>query len=182
LRKLLLIFPLFLFSACSQSVNEFGLVQLSKDSHPNIWNNYQSEDNYSYTNKKGQRVSEGKHGDDWATPETKKLFVEAVTAFLKKTKRHKTRFIINDVSAYNPKEDLGHKTHFSGKAIDLRFITADGVGSNDIKKLSAKDIELNGLFVKELIARGFTKNYSDKALIPGTTHAPGHDNHLHIAR
>jgi hypothetical protein len=89
---------------------------------------------------------------------------------------------VNDASAFNPAHDLGHKTHFEGKSIDMPFIKADGTSSNNISSLTQADKSKTGDFVSVLKSKGFTKNYSDNGSIPGTTHAAGHKDHLHVGK
>jgi hypothetical protein len=163
-------------------VNEFGLVQLTKHGHKNIINNHECEDSYNYKLKNNKLSLKQQHGDDWATPPTATAFIAAVEAFLKKGRRRHVKFIINDVSAYNPRKNLGHQTHFTGHSIDLRFLTANGKGSNDIHTLKKADIVLNKDFIIELKKQGFRIFYCHKGIIPGTRHAAGHHNHLHVAR
>ncbi|MEJ0055089.1 MAG: hypothetical protein WDN75_05200 [Bacteroidota bacterium] len=89
---------------------------------------------------------------------------------------------VNDASAYNPEVNLGHSTHFEGKSIDMPFLKTDGTHSNNINNLSAGDTALNGNLVGKLQGSGFSNNYSNNGTIPGTTHAAGHKDHLHVGK
>jgi RHS repeat-associated protein len=161
--------------------NEFGLVQLTKMGNENI-ENYGSEDTYSYTNSEGNTVAAGQHGDDWVTPEVGTAFNAAVNEFVAQEGNENVTVKVNDASAFNPAKDLGHKTHFTGKSIDMPFIKADGSSSNNISNLTQADKTKTGNLVKILSDKGFSKNYSDNGVIPNTTHVAGHKDHLHVGK
>ncbi|QMU66542.1 MAG: hypothetical protein GKR88_21120 [Flavobacteriaceae bacterium] len=160
--------------------NEFGLIQLTGMGNENIAN-YGSEDKYSYTDKKGNTVAKGKHGDDWVTPEVGAAFNAAVNE-LNEDSSTSITVKVNDGSAFNPAKNLGHSTHFTGESIDMPFLKTNGTHSNNISNLSKADKSLNGKFVKILKGKGFTKNYSDKGSIPNTKHSKGHKDHLHVGQ
>ena len=112
--------------------NEFGLIQLTGMGNANIVNNTASEDTYSYTNKAGNTVAAGKHGDDWVKPSTAAAFNAAVNSFVASEGDQSIRIVVNDGSAFNPAKDLGHTTHFTGKSIDFRFLNGTASGSSNI--------------------------------------------------
>lgn len=159
--------------------NEFGLIQLTEMGNDNIAN-YGNEDKYSYTDKDGNKVAAGKHGDDWVTPEVGAAFNAAVNEL--NAGGGTTVVKVNDASAFNPAKNLGHSTHFTGKSIDMPFLKSNGTHSNNISNLSKSDKSLNGKFTKILKGKGFTKNYSDNGTIPNTKHSKGHKDHLHVGK
>jgi hypothetical protein len=161
--------------------NEFGLIQLTGMGNEHI-ENYGNEDNYSYTNSEGKSVATGQHGDDWVTPGVGAAFNAAVNEFVAQEGNENVVVKVNDASAFNPAKDLGHKTHFSGKSIDMPFIKSDGSSSNSISNLTSADKTKTGDFTKILSGKGFSKNYSDKGAIPNTTHSAGHTDHLHVGK
>jgi hypothetical protein len=161
--------------------NEFGLIQLTGMGNEHI-ENYGSEDTYSYTDKGGNTVASGQHGDDWVTPSVGAAFNAAVNEFVSQSGNENITVKVNDASAFNPAKDLGHKTHFSGKSIDMPFIKSDGSSSNSISSLTGADKTKTGDFVKILSGKGFSNNYSDNGSIPNTTHAAGHKDHLHVGK
>ncbi|MFM7855221.1 MAG: RHS repeat-associated core domain-containing protein [Flammeovirgaceae bacterium] len=163
------------------TTNEFGLIQLTKMGNDHIAN-YGSEDNYSYTDSQGNTVAAGQHGDDWVTPGVGAAFNAAVNEFVAQEGNGNITVNVNDASAFNPAKDLGHKTHFSGKSIDMPFIKSDGSSSNSISSLTQADKTKTGDFVKILSDKGFSKNYSDSGAIPNTTHVAGHKDHLHVGK
>jgi RHS repeat-associated protein len=161
--------------------NEFGLIQLTGMGNEHIAN-YGSEDTYSYTDSEGNAVASGQHGDDWVTPEVGSAFNAAVNDLASEAGNENIVVNVNDASAFNPTVNLGHATHFEGKSIDMPFLTTGGAPSNNINSLTAGDTALNGNLVGKLQGSGFTKNYSNNGTIPGTTHAAGHKDHLHVGK
>ena len=161
--------------------NDFGLIQLTGMGNSNI-TNQGNEDSYSYNDSKGNKVAKGKHGDDWVTPETGAAFYGAIEDYKASTGDTKVEIGVGDASAYNPSFNLGHKTHFTGESIDMRFISTRKGGSNNISNLSTSDLNRNNNFVRNLIKMGFTKNISHQGTIKGTYNVKGHHNHLHTAR
>jgi RHS repeat-associated protein len=162
------------------TMNDFGLIQVTRMGHPNILNNEGREDKYSYKMKDGTKSSVGKHGDDWMTPKAASGFYGAVSRFIEKNGN--VNIVFNDASAYNPTFNLGHSStggHSKGTAFDIRFLTQDGKGSNNINSLSATDKEFNTKFINELKKSGFKTFYSDQGKISGTKHANDHTDHLH---
>lgn len=161
--------------------NEFGLIQLTGMGSSNI-TNQGNEDSYSYIDTKGNLVAIGKHGDDWVTPETGAAFYGAIEDYKVTTGDVNVEIGVGDASAFNPSVNLGHSTHFTGESIDMRFISIQKGGSNNIFNLSSNDLTRNNNFVASLIKMGFTKNISHQGIIKGTYHVRGHHNHLHTAR
>jgi RHS repeat-associated protein len=161
--------------------NEFGLIQLTGMGNEHIAN-YGNEDSYSYTDKEGNTVAKGKHGDDWVTPSVGAAFNAAVNEFVAQDGNENIIVNVNDASAFNPAKDLGHSTHFTGESIDGPFIKADGSHTNDISSLTKADKTKTGDFVKIVKDKGFTKNYSDKGVIPNTIHSKGHADHFHVGK
>jgi RHS repeat-associated protein len=161
--------------------NEFGLIQLTGMGNEHIAN-YGNEDSYSYTDSEGKAVAAGQHGDDWVTPEVGSAFNAAVNDLASEAGNENIVVNVNDASAFNPAVNLGHATHFEGKSIDMPFLTTGGTPSNNINNLTAGDTALNGNLVGKLQDSGFTKNYSNNGTIPGTTHAAGHKDHLHVGK
>jgi len=159
--------------------NEFGLIQLTRMGNEHISNNAASEDTYSYTDASGNEVAAGQHGDDWVTPQVGAAFNGAVNRLAESNPD--LNVVVNDGSAFNPLHNLDHDNHFTGESIDMKFITANGAGSNNISNLSQSNTTLNGKFVTELKTSGFTRNFSDQGTIPGTVHRANHANHLHTA-
>jgi hypothetical protein len=162
--------------------NEFGLIQLMGMGNEYIVNNTGSEDTYSYTNKAGETVASGKHGDDWATPAAAAAFNAAINNFVSSEGDNSMRINVNDASAFNPSHNLGHQTHFKGKSIDMRFLNGTSQGSNNISNLNSTQTQLNGRLMQSFSNAGFTIRYSDNGTIPNTTHSAGHVNHMHISR
>jgi hypothetical protein len=166
---------------CAKNSNEFGLVQLTKQGNPYILNNDINEDRYIYKKQNGSKSSYEQHGDDWIKPEKALAFVAAVNKLVKDYP--KQRIILNDCSAYNPSFNLDHDAnggHSRGDAFDCRFLTVNGVGSNDISTLTAEDIKINERFVILLRETGkFSVFYCHNGKIPGTKHESGHANHIH---
>jgi hypothetical protein len=154
--------------------NEFGLLQITKMGNDNIVNNTANEDSYSYRQLDGTMSEEGKHGDDWATPEV----AAAVNYAVKSTG---VTIVVNDASAYNPATNLGHKSHKTGEDIDIRYITANGYGSTNSRTLSAANKALNASFVKALKASGF-KDFLTDGSIKGTKKHSNHTNHMHFGK
>jgi hypothetical protein len=159
--------------------NEFGLIQLTEMGNPYIIN-YGIEDNYSYTDKKGNLVAEGQHGDDWVTPRVGASFYGAIMKTVENTGNTNLKWHVNDASAFNPSFNLGHETHFTGKSIDFKYLTVDGAGSNDYSKLAQNDIAYNNYFIALLKTYGTRNHYSHNKIISGTKHASKHKDHLHI--
>jgi RHS repeat-associated protein len=161
--------------------NEFGLIQLTGMGNEHI-ENHGNEDTYSYTDKQGNTVAAGQHGDDWVTPSVGAAFNAAVNEFVSQPGNSDKVVKVNDASAFNPAYNLGHSTHFSGESIDAPFIKTNGTHSNDISNLSQADKNLTGNFVGILQGKGFTKNYSDQGSIPNTTHSKNHKDHFHVGK
>jgi hypothetical protein len=168
------------------TMNDFGLIQLTQMGNEYIVNNEGSEDTYSYTDINGNLVPDGQHGDDWVTPSVGASFNAAVNDFAEVVENSnlnaQVSIIVNDASAFNPSVDLGHQTHFNGEAIDYRFLTTDGAGSNNYSTLSVNDFSMNMGFVEKLTRRGFQTHYSESGIIFGSVHRNNHTNHLHSAR
>jgi RHS repeat-associated protein len=164
------------------TTNEYGLIQLTGMGNNHIVNNSDVEDTYSYTDVGRNTVADGRHGDDWVTPSTAAAYNSTVNDFASQEGNANFKVVVNDGSAFDPLHNLGHDTHYTGEAIDQKFITANGAGSNNINTLSLSNKTLNGQFVTALKSHGFSINYSDQGTIPGTVHSNGHDNHLHTAR
>jgi RHS repeat-associated protein len=161
--------------------NDFGLIQLTGMGNPNILNNSNTEDSYSYTDSNGNRVSSGQHGDDWVSPSTGAAFMDAVNSMAADW-GGAIEVIVNDGSAYNPSYNLGHASsggHSNGSAVDFRFLTILSGGSNNLNGLSSPNQYMTESFVQKLSSRGFGKHYTDKGTIKGTTHASGHADHVH---
>lgn len=171
----------FGYSCCNNTeTNEFGLVRLTEQGNANIIN-HGIEDIYSYQDINGNTVPAGQHGDDWITPEKAAAFITAVENLIAEYPEQNIH--LNDCSAYNPNHNLGHSAtgaHSRGEGFDSKFLTEDGNGSNVISSLSQADIAINARFITLLRATGqFSTFYSDNGLIPGSTHASGHADHLH---
>lgn len=167
-------------------VNEFGLVQVTKLGNEHISNNETAEDTYSYQKKDDSRSEYGKHGDDWMKPGSAAAFVNSVEELSKEVSN--LNIIFNDASGFNPinnlaSYNLGHAKsggHSKGEAFDIRFLTIDGKGSNNINTLTPADIQLNARFVEILKkTSSFNTFYSDSGKVLGSTHAKNHADHLH---
>jgi len=167
-------------AAGNTSVNEFGLVQVTKLGNPYIIN-YGLEDTYIYTKKDGSKSTNAKHGDDWMKPEKANALSNAVYNLVKEYPNQKIH--LNDCSAYNPAYDLGHSVtgaHSRGEAFDCKFLTTNGNGSNNIHGLTQEDIKINARFIVLLKQTScFSTFYTDNGKIPGSTHSSGHVDHLH---
>ena len=151
--------------------NEYGYIQLTKMGNPNI-QNHPNEDYYSYTNKDGVVMPQQQYGDDWVTPATGAAFNFAVKA-------SGVTVVVNDASAYDGVTNLGHKTHKGGTSIDLKYVTADGMGCSNYK---SAPIALNNLFLQFIHNAGFSRSISGGILNTTKHDQKIHSDHLHINR
>ena len=160
---------------CLGQTNEFGLLQLTKMGNPNIVNNDDCEDTYSYTTQSGGKSMEAQHGDDWTSPSIAAAFNYAVN-------QTGVTVVVNDVSAYDGVTNLGHKSHRNGMCIDFRYITENGLGSSVYSTLTYNQCTLNNTFLDALHTAGFRSIAGGSKISSTLVDAKIHNNHIHVDR
>jgi hypothetical protein len=94
------------------------------------------------------------HGDNYASAETFAGFYNTVQEFYEKT-GYTTYY--GDISAYNPKINLGHSTHYSGGSVDIHYFGSKG--QEVFSYLNASKSILEN-FISVAYRNGFTNNYT----------------------
>jgi len=153
--------------------NDYGLVQFP-ETGPGI-GRYGTRDTYTLNKVKGQ------HGDNWITPKAGAELYNAVQEYLGSNPAyaHDTPLQYNDISAADPKINLGHKTHNKGTAVDQLYMNKQGKPTATHKNM---DLKRQNAFTSILQSHGFNQNYSHKGKVTGTKAAPNHHHHQHTGR
>ncbi len=84
----------------------------------------------------------------------------------------------NDFSAYKPSHDPGHATHKAETAFDALYMDSEG---NPIADYTKSGVARMTAFVSILRRKGCTRIYvpGGSQFITGTSHASGHEDHIH---
>ncbi len=122
----------------------------------------------------------GAHGDNWASPQTAASFYNTVVDFYKKEPGVTIHY--GDISAYDPTINIGHNTHNSGNAVDIRYFNASGQELQGDLSYRRADVCLVNSFFQSAEANGATNNYSygNRFTHLGNNNHSVHRNHFHI--
>lgn len=94
-----------------------------------------------------------------------------------------SNLVVTDAGKANGAGFSPHKTHDLGRAVDLRYMDANGdpVRSDSNRAASDKaDVDRTSDLVDVAKQNGFNQDYSARPKDFGTSYAAGHDTHLHL--
>jgi hypothetical protein len=153
--------------------NDFGVYKFPEsgrgfDRYSTNWNN----ENY-YTN--------GVHhtGDGYASREG---FLALYKTFVEFYNETGVTSHYGDISAFDPRIQLGHSTHFRGSAVDIHYFDSNGKELTQDNAYRNASVSRVNAFFSIAEANGFTSNYSygNRFMHSGNTNHFMHDDHFHI--